>query len=402
MSIIITVETILIVDDNINNIRLLDNLLKEKGYRVAIAQNGIDAIEICSKIVPDLILLDIMMEGIDGYETCRKLKEIKEIKNIPVIFLSSLTQTENKVEGFNAGGIDYLTKPIDTDELYIRVETHISINRMKKQLEADLIEKDKLLKENIEKTEELIKTQKELFNAEKISSLGFLVTGMAHELNTPLSICVTSNSIISEKYNSIKITEEDLSPKGKRSLEEIKECSNLISGNLLKLTSIIKEFKDLSIHHIATNKKDFNVKDIITKSSTIVKNILNRTDIEINIKGNDYHFENSYPEALEKVFNTLIENSIKHAFKKIDKPIIDIILTSKEDTVQIDLKDNGIGITPSILNKIFDPFFTTSRSSGTGLGLSVAYNIVTQQLAGTIYYMEDHTGAHFRILIPKT
>lgn len=105
---------------------------------------------------------------------------------------------------------------------------------------------------------------------------------------------------------------------------------------------------------------------------------------------------------MEKVFNTLIENSIKHAFKNADKPAIDIIVTSKEDTVQIDLLDNGIGITPSILNKIFDPFFTTSRSSGTGLGLSVAYNIVTQQLSETIYYLEDHPGAHFRILIPKS
>lgn len=393
-------ETILIVDDNINNLRLLDKLLRSSGYKVSVAKSGEEAIKITNKIIPDLIIMDIMMQGINGYEACKVIKSNSETSAIPVIFLSSLNETVNKVEGFNAGGVDYLTKPIDPEELFVRLNTHITIHRLKKQLEVDIIEKDKLLKQNIEKTEELIKTQKELFIAEKINSFGYLVSGLAHELNTPLGIGITSSSVINEEINFLKKQCAGGNKNIEKSLGSIKECNELINNNLQKLDTLIKGFKELSTSKIYTNSQSFSLLKLINKTISLALNAFSRTDIDISIVGEELIIENSYPEAFERVISSLVENSIIHGFKEQKDCRINIDIKKNTNNINIDYMDNGTGIPEDIISNIFDPFFTTTRSKGTGLGLSVAYNIITQKLDGELNYISETEGAHFNILFP--
>jgi len=134
-------ESILLVDDNPTNLQVLFQTLDGIGCKLLIAKNGEIAISIAGKALPDLILLDIMMPGIDGYEVCRQLKSNAATSNIPVIFLSALGDTEDKVKGLQLGAVDYITKPFQPDEVIARVNTHLTIHRLKREVES---QKDQL------------------------------------------------------------------------------------------------------------------------------------------------------------------------------------------------------------------------------------------------------------------
>jgi phosphoserine phosphatase RsbU/P len=134
-------ESILLVDDNPTNLQILFQTLEGAGCKLLIAKNGQGALSIAGKALPDLILLDIMMPDIDGYEVCRKLKSNHATADIPVIFLSALGDTEDKVKGFHLGAVDYITKPFQPDEVIARVNTHLTIHRLKREVE---IKKDQL------------------------------------------------------------------------------------------------------------------------------------------------------------------------------------------------------------------------------------------------------------------
>jgi sigma-B regulation protein RsbU (phosphoserine phosphatase) len=134
-------ESILLVDDNPANLQILFQTLEGVGCKLLIAKNGQGALSIAGKALPDLILLDIMMPDIDGYEVCRKLKAEPATADIPVIFLSALGDTEDKVKGFHLGAVDYITKPFQPDEVIARVDTHLTIHRLKREVE---IKRDQL------------------------------------------------------------------------------------------------------------------------------------------------------------------------------------------------------------------------------------------------------------------
>lgn len=128
--------TILVVDDTPASVGMLQSALEQENYEVLIATSGQKALERVQLIVPDLILLDIMMPGIDGYETCLQLKSNKKTQDVPVIFLSALSETFDKVRAFSIGGVDYLTKPVEPEELLVRVKTHIRINQLERELQV--------------------------------------------------------------------------------------------------------------------------------------------------------------------------------------------------------------------------------------------------------------------------
>lgn len=124
-------EFILIVDDNPQNLQVLGNLLTENGFKIGFACNGSQVLDFIKNKLPDLILLDVMMPGMNGYEVCEKLKADKRYRHIPIIFLTAKTETENIVKGFQVGGVDYIAKPFITEELLARVKTHIQIKILK-------------------------------------------------------------------------------------------------------------------------------------------------------------------------------------------------------------------------------------------------------------------------------
>lgn len=171
---------ILIVDDTPASVSMVLTALEEEGYSVSVAKNGEKALELAKTVIPDLILLDILMPGMDGYETCQKLKSMKSTKDIPIIFLSGLAETYDKVKGFHLGAVDYLIKPIEIEELLARVKTHVSISSLERELIAanqhleervaartsELLDANAFLKEEIaerKKTEEALAVSEEKY-----------------------------------------------------------------------------------------------------------------------------------------------------------------------------------------------------------------------------------------------
>lgn len=176
---------ILVVDDTPANLRLLTDILTKNKYQVRPVPNGKLALSAAQGMPPDLILLDIMMPEINGYQVCEKLKAFPETRDIPVIFISAIDEVVDKVKAFAVGGVDYITKPFQVEEVLARVETHLRI----RSLQQNLQRKNEDLAATLQQLQD---AQDQLIQSEKMAALGQLIAGIAHELNTPLGIIQSS------------------------------------------------------------------------------------------------------------------------------------------------------------------------------------------------------------------
>ncbi len=220
---------ILIVDDNPVNLRLLVQILTARGYKVRPVPNGQLAISTSQASPPDLILLDINMPYIDGYEVCRILKKDPKTAAIPVIFISAYNNAIDKVKAFEVGGVDYIPKPFQIEEVLVRVKNHLSIRFLQKTLQ----EKNTNLQQALE---ELEATQEQLVQSEKMAALGHLIAGIAHEINTPLGAIRSSirniKDFFQQNLESLPIFFQSLTPEETKFYLQVLTVSNKKNNKL--------------------------------------------------------------------------------------------------------------------------------------------------------------------------
>ncbi len=394
-----------VVDDTQENIQVVGNMLKQEGINISIARNGEQALAGIMKRLPDLILLDVTMPGMDGYEVCERLKANEATKEIPVIFLTGRTNTEDILKGFKVGAVDYVLKPFNSAELLSRVHTHLELKDSK-----DVINKqnEEIKKQNDEITaafDELTRTQTKLIESQKMASLGELVAGMAHEINTPVGIGIQGTSTVINRTKGFADTVKDNKLSKNALIEYIEfiyNTSTLVLSNLQRTAELVKSFKKVSVDHMVEEKQTVNINSYLKDVLTTLSPKLTNKNINIHLNIDDEIELESYPSAFAQVITNLIVNSLIHGFEESNQGDISItVIKNQNNQVEIKYTDNGKGMTAEVKNKIFDPFFTTNKQKGTGLGMHIIFNIVTQKLKGEISCeSEPNKGVTFTILIP--
>ncbi|HEY9809464.1 MAG TPA: response regulator [Halomicronema sp.] len=431
---------ILVIDDKPDNLRVLSTLLTEKGYMIRKSLNGQLALMACQQALPDLILLDISMPEMDGYEVCQQLKQNQITAEIPVIFISALDDVIDKLKAFEVGGVDYITKPFQTAEVLLRVENHLKLRKLQIKLQEKNLALEKEIQER-QQTEALLRKEKEhseqtlrelklaqsqLIQNEKMVSLGQLVAGIAHEINNPVNFIYGNidhaNSYIKELVRLIKAYEDECLPSEK--LHAIREeiDVNFLVKDLEKLLLSMESGADrirqivLSLRNFArldeANMKRVDIHEGIENTLLLLRHQLgtlkNTYPITVIKKYGTLPKVSCYPSLLNQVFLHLLNNSIdalEERRQSLNEPNATIWITteiSNYNNVLISIKDNGCGIPETVQSRLFDPFFTTKPvGKGTGLGLSISYQIITQEHRGDIICCSSPTdGTEFVIKIP--
>lgn len=389
---------VLVVDDSSANLTMLTDYLEDSGFTALTASNGEDALEKALHTHPDLILLDVVMPGLDGFETCRRFKAKPALQEIPVIFMTALSSTEDKIKGFQAGAVDYVTKPFRQEEILARVTTHLQIRDLTRSLQHANQELQTTL-------DRLRATQNQLIESEKMAALGGLVSGMAHTINTPLGIGVTAASALEletrnliDTYQNDKMTRTAL----QAYFTMASKSSQLILDNLLRAADLVRSFKQVAVDQSMIGARAFSVKTYIEDTIRSLQSKVDQSQLTLIIAGDENLSIVSYPGVFAQVISNLILNSITHAYPNNASGHIRFLLKKHEDHVMIEYSDDGCGIPAEHLTKIFDPFFTTARNrGGIGLGMYIVYNLVTQKLRGTIHCESQvGVGTTFTIELP--
>lgn len=449
---------ILIVDDNPTNLKVLSNALQGNDWTMLVATDGVSAIEQAHYAQPSLILLDVMMPGIDGFETCKRLKTDVKTQAIPIIFMTALADAEYKVQGLEMGAVDYITKPFQQQEVVARVKLHLHLQFLSQELE----EKNKRLTQEItEKTiaesrlqqltqelehrveqrttelseslNQLQQTQIQLIQSEKMSALGNLVAGVAHELNNPISFLQGNLEPLREYTRDllalIKSYQKTFPNPGEAIQKQIETIElDFLSQDLEKILAswatgmerIYTISDSLRIFSRADkeHKVSFDVHDGLNSTLLILRHRLraneNRPAIEVKKYYQDIPEIECFAGQLNQVFMNLLANAID-TFDDISQPssvkghktqshliTISTDLAKDEKSILIKIEDNGAGIDEAIKPRIFDHLFTTKEvGRGTGLGLAIVRQILVDKHGGSIDVESTvGQGTSFTVILP--
>lgn len=362
--------SILIVDDNLTNLRVLIDYLNESGLETLVARSGKGALRQADFARPDLILLDVMMPGIDGFETCRQLKAKDTTKDIPVIFMTALSDTSDKIKGFEAGAKDYITKPFQQEEVLSRITTHLTLQQQKKALAQLHANKDKTF------------------------------SILAHDMTNAFSQLLGKSKELAESFQEF-------------TREEIGTIAGNIHDSAQNTFRLLENL--LTWARIQQGTMTFSPRSI-DLSGPVSENIRN---LQAPAKQKSLHLTHTvapgtYIFADPNILNTLLRNLISNALKFTHKGGQILVAassarsTDKEtDDTEITVSDTGIGISQEDMEKLFRIEQTykrpgTTEEEGAGLGLILCKALVAKSGGDIRVESEPEKGTTIRITLPKT
>ncbi|MCL4265196.1 MAG: hybrid sensor histidine kinase/response regulator [Anaerolineae bacterium] len=349
--------TVLVVDDKPENLQLLSQILRGSGYRVKVAGDGRAALHVSQMDPPDLILLDIMMPEMDGYELCRQFKAAPQTRNVPIIFISALSSPFDKAHAFAAGGIDYITRPFQAEEVLTHVQTHLTI----RNLQQDLLD--------------------------QIAELDAFAHTVAHDLKNPLSLIIGFTELLALDNETMT------------AVQRAELLQNVLKSGY-KAVNIIDELLLLS----SVRKQDVPLQPV--EMGRIVQNAQKRLSLMMAESGASLVLPDTWPASLgyapwlEEVWVNYLSNAIKYGGQP---PYAELGATLQPDgIVRFWVKDNGPGLTAEQQARLFAEFTRLDkiRADGHGLGLSIVRRIM-DKLGGTVgVESEPGAGSTFYFTLP--
>lgn len=368
---------ILIVDDISTNLDLLGNILINAKYTIRAATSGELALASVKNKQPDLIILDINMPGMNGFDVCKQLKSSKNLKDIPIIFISANDDVAALDQAFQVGGSDYIMKPFRPREVLIRVQNQFVI----------------------------LENQKQLIKQHLLSNLFQLTAGIAHEINTPLGVCITASSFIQDICQEIQasiinkaLTQEEL----EFQLTEFVQGTSLIETNLKRVSTLIDRFKELAQDQKEMPIIQFSLKQSVSIAFAPFIKVFNERKIDLILD-----IESIQVSTLELVLihllQELFQNSLDHAFDGSFPYEIHLNIHVIDQQIIMHYYDNGPGVPEAELNQIFKPFFTHKRGSKhCGLSACRINNLVHNNLCGQLSVSSPPgQGLTYLIIIPQ-
>jgi len=369
-------RSLLAIDDKIENLKVLIRYLENSGFELMVAQSGEEAFKYIDRIIPDIILLDVLMPGLDGYETCRQLKQNETTRDIPVIFMTALTETVSKVKGFEVGAADYLTKPLQHEEVLARVKAHMMIKEFQQQLQEQNI----LLQQK----------NQQLIEANAIKDKFFSI--IAHDLKNPLNTLLTYCAALLNNFDRLETKNI------KQGIETVNKCVTRAYDLLIDLLM-------WALSHagkIDFKSEKIDLGDLARENVELLRERATQKGIRISSEINDNISIHSDKNMVSTVLRNLLSNAVKFTSKDGE---VKVRCKREAGFIEITVSDTGIGISRENIKKLFrlDTFYRTLGSDnekGTGLGLILCKEFV-DRLKGRIWVeSEPGKGSHFVFTFP--
>ncbi len=368
-------SNILVVDDTPDNLRLLSAMLSEQGYKVRKALNGKTALNTIYQVPPDLILLDINMPSMNGYEVCQQLKEDVKTKDIPIIFISALDDVLDKVKAFDVGGVDYITKPFQSEEVMARIENQLTIQRQKKQLQQEIKER--------EKTEKTLK---------------IYLHAVSHDLRNPvLGFSLVLKNFLKQKQDNIEISRKILEQMAKSCDRQLNLINSLVENQQLEMGGINLNLKPLNLVQLS--------QQLATEWQPMLKE--KKAILSLDV-AQDLPLVQVDSDRLWRVLENLMANALKHNEPGVELTLkADIIRQERQDLnpqkIRCSLEDNGVGIDPKLAATLFERYHrgeSAKKTLGLGLGLYLCREIIEAHGGEIGVVTEPGQGATFWFTLP--